>query len=502
MRKAVFSIFCFFALSAVLPLYADALSPEETAVPENSSVSSSVTAASGGHSEVPAAKRPLPPDGEKASAAAARDESDKVPDEYRDTLRYGIASEITELIDTLMENDDPRFSDELYDLFDKNRNPSVRSRILSYFAGLKDPCLEDFAVTCLNDPYDESAELVKAVFRYTAAVKCSAAVPAVISLIESENESYFSDAVSTLGEIGGESEALFLAEYLDRDDLSAAQRQSVMRVIGRMKSDATWDRLVAVLEDNDENAFVRMYAAEAIGQMKKAESVPVLADMFSSSDPNLRQYVIKGLSNYPDVVEAKSIIMQGIRDDHVKVRLESVKAAASLGLSDSVPFLIYRIRNDSEQSVKNESISALASLNTSEGNGFLLERLAAKKVADSEKARIAEALLKEGHAGEVEIAALAEEALRDDRRKPLRASLGKTLAKYTRPSFADVCTLYLESSDAQTVSLGLDMYRNGKFPSSADAVRKIADSKKSGANRTRARKLLGIQDDDADSPVS
>ena len=137
---------------------------------------------------------------------------------------------------------------------------------------MEDPCLEDYAVEILIDPYDTKNEIVKAVFQYVSKVKTVEAIEPVVELIKSENEDYFNDAISTIGEIGSEKEAVFLVEFLDRDDLSDAQRQSLMRTCGKMHAIETWDKIVEILENEDENSFVRSYAAEAIGLMKKEES--------------------------------------------------------------------------------------------------------------------------------------------------------------------------------------------------------------------------------------
>jgi hypothetical protein len=129
----------------------------------------------GSPSPVPAAKRPLSPDSEKAAAAAELDTEKDSVEKKKDTLKYGIESEITDLIDELIKNDDPRFADEIYDLFQTTRSNGVREKILAYFTRLKDPCLEDYAVTVLNDPYDTKTSTVSLVFKYIAAVKCTAA---------------------------------------------------------------------------------------------------------------------------------------------------------------------------------------------------------------------------------------------------------------------------------------------------------------------------------------
>lgn len=456
-----------------------------------------VVASKGGYAQVPDPKRPKPIDEEKASAAAEKDETPEDYENNMNTIKYGLPSEISTLLDTLLKNEDPRFTEEIYDLFQVTKNTSIKEKVLKYFTKAEDPCLEDYAVDLLNDPYDEKNEVVKAAFQYISAVKTTAAIPAVINLIEGENENYFTDAITTLGDIGGPEEAMFLVEYLDRDDLSDAQRQTLMRNCGKMQAVATWDKLVDILEDEDENTFVRMYAAESIGLMKVNKSVPILVETFqSATDPNLRQYAIKGLVNFPDVVEAKSVIIQGIRDEHWRVRQEAIRDSKEIRITEAIPYLIYRAKSDSEKVIKEESISAIANINTQEGNDYLISQLQDKKVGDGTKKKIIECLLKEDHAGEEEIIELAKSVATDDKRKDLRYSIGKELAKNYKPSYNEVCILYLESKDATTISLGLDMYKQKKLSELEPYVNKIATEKKNSSNKTRAMKLLGIEEED------
>ena len=453
-------------------------------------------ASKGGISEIPDSKRPKPIDKEKAAKAAEKDESEKDYENKSNTIKYGVPSEISTLIDELIKNDDPRFTEEIYDVFQITKNTTIKQKVLNYFKQLEDPCLEDYAVETLNDPYEEKNDLVKACFQYVAAVKTKEAIPAVLALIESENDSYFTDAISTIGEIGGPEEAMFLVEYLERDDLSDAQRQNLMRTCGKMHAVQTWEKVVEVAEDEDENLYVRMYAAEALGLMEKKESVPILVELFSENDPNLRQYVIKGLSHFPGVVEAEETIMQGVRDEHWRVRQESIKMTKEMKLTDSVPYLIYRAKNDSEKIIKDEAYSAVAALNTKEGNDFLVDQLKDKKTGDTTKKKIVEVLLKEGHAGQKEILELAEECLKDDRRKDLRHAIGKELAKYENKDYEDICLKYLESKDSTTQSLGLDIYKMNKFNSAEATMRAIyADKKANSGVKNRIKKMLNIEDD-------
>lgn len=446
--------------------------------------------------DIPEAKRPKSIDKEKAALAAEKDESKDDEENCRNTIKYGIPSEIGDLLDKLLSNEDPRFTEEIYDLFYESQNNSIKEKIIRYFTKLEDPCLEDYAVEILIDPYDSKNDIVKAVFSYVQKVKTKEAVEPVLELIKSENEDYFNDAISTIGEIGSAEEAVFIVELLDRDDLTEAQRQSLMRTCGKMRAVETWDKIVEILEDEDENTFVRSYAAEAIGLMKKNESVPVLVENFGSSDPTLRQYIIKGLINYPDVVEAKVTLMQGIRDEHWKVRQEAINGAVEIKMEEAVPYLIYRAKNDTEKVIKEKSYGAIASLNTKEGNDFLIKQLQDKKTGDGIKAKIVEVLLKEDHVGEKEILELAESIVEDDKRKTLRYAVGKELAKKPKESYAHICSLYLASKDVNTQSLGLDMYKNKRFSSVETQMKSIATDKK--ANNTvknRIKKMLDLEDE-------
>ena len=447
-----------------------------------------------GVAEVPKPKRPKPIDQDKAKAAADKDENPDVVEKNQNTIKFGIPSEISNLIEDLIKNDDPRFTEEIYDLFQVSQNVVIQKKILEYFTKLEDPCLEDFAVTVLNDPYDTKPDVVKACFEYIQKVHTEPAIPAVFTILESENETYFNDTLATIGEIGGPDAAVSVAEYLERDDLSDAQRQTLMKTLGKLHAVETFDKIVAILESEDENSFVRMYAAEALGLMGKLEAIPVLTNAFKDANPNLRQYAIKGLSEFAQNEDAQAVVLQGIRDEHWKVRQESIKASEKILDRHAIPYLEYRAENDSERIIKEEAIYALSLYNDVNADHFLIEQLE-KKMADSTKIKIVATLLEADH-GEEQILALAEKALADVRMKNLAKGIGKELAKYSRSSFKDICLKYLDNKDADIVGLGLDMYKNYKFGGEVEEkIKALYDSRQTNStNRNRAKRLLGIED--------
>lgn len=451
---------------------------------------------------------PLRPKKQSASGEHL-DRSESYEEESRGVFKYGLEEQIVSLIGSLEKNGDTRFADEIYDLFQETKSPAVRETVLGYFAKLKDPCLGSYAVEVINDPYDYKKSIVDKCFSYVSETGIKEAVPGLVDLVDKEDDAYFSGALSALGELGEAEEALFLADYLDRSDLTVSQRQSLMRVLGRIKASQTWEKVSAIAQNEDENTFVRMYAAEAIGAMGVPESEDILAKLFESPDANLRVYAVKGISYFSDPA-ADAVIVQALRDSQYKVRLEAVGAVEKRDMKEAVPYLIFRCKDKNEQkAVKEKCYGVLAKLNDSEGNSYLVSILKDKKAGDAAKVKVAQALLEHNHAGTDEAIELAHASLESDARKNLRYALGKEFAKYGRPEFAGICAEYLAHDDVATQGTGLDIWAKGRYAASRSAVEEIAGdeeeaepdesekpklyqfgAKKKNANAQKARRIL------------
>lgn len=418
----------------------------------------------------PADTRPKKHDSSKNYVDRSKDYEKKC----NDILKYGLEGQITELIDELIKNQDNRFVDGIYDLFQETKSVAVKEKILDYFTKLKDSCLASYAVEIINDPYDEKNSIVEKCFKYVSEADIKDANPGLVDLVDKEEDAYFTGALSALGETGGKEEALFLADYLDRDDLNVSQRQALMRVLGRIKAVETWQKISEIAKDENENTFVRMYAAEAIGAMEKPESEDILVELFESNDPNLRTYVIKGISYFNDK-KSSDLIIQALRDSQYKVRLEAVSVVGKNRIDKAVPFLIFRCKDKDEQKqVKEKCYSVIADLNTSDGNDYLISVLKDKKIGDATKAKVSAALLEYNHAGTKDVIELARSALKSDIQKNLRYALGKEFAKYDRSEFADICAEYIASDDVATQGTGLDIWAKGRYSSVKAAVEEIA----------------------------
>lgn len=503
MKKILFLTFILFSPISIFCENANnsAIEISEDSDGESSSKKEKSAYSKAGVSDVPSSKRP-----KSGSQDKIHDLDNTDPDGRKknaDILKYGLEDEILELLSTMSEKKDVRFVDEAYDLYDESKSPTVKESVMNFFKTLEDPCLEDYAVMILNDPFDESLSTVNMALMYVGEVKTTCAIPAVENLLEGDNEKYYDSAIATLGKIGGSDEAMYLTEYFEKEDLTLPQKQSLVKTLGSLKASSTYDKLVEMAQNEDENTFIRMYASEAIGQIassdssKKEDALNVLTDLFEDKDPNLRTYVVKGLSNFSGS-EVEKTIIQAIRDNHVRVRLEAIEAVKKMKLNQAVPYLVYRAKKDNESSVKKACYPVIAELNTSEGNEFLVSQITEKKkVGDDTKAKIATALLEFNNAGSKEIIELAKETLSDDRRKPLRYALGKEFAKYGRGEYEEICKMYIANKDVSTQGTGLDIYAKARYSGLTSTVKDLADQadpegKKRNANAIKAAKILGI----------
>ena len=110
---------------------------------------------------------------------AATEEKDEIAElqKRRDTLTYGLESEITGLIDTLIKEEDSTLSDEIYKVFETAKNTNIKDKIILYYKTNKDPRLSQWAIEVLADPFDEEKSTINQLINYCGALKIKAAAP-------------------------------------------------------------------------------------------------------------------------------------------------------------------------------------------------------------------------------------------------------------------------------------------------------------------------------------
>ncbi len=426
---------------------------------------------------------------EETKTDEKEDEVQSQREQRKETLLYGLDGEVASLVTTLISEKDNSYTQELAEIFETASNTTLKDRIISYFSEFEDEALKEYALYMLEDPFDERNSTVNALINYVGKLKFAEAGPLLVSLIDSDESAYFNAAITALGDIGSADEAMFLVEYLE-NDLATGERQNVVKALAKLKAVETYDILVEMVENEDENSYVRMYAAEAIGSIKPDESTQVLVDLYDSTDPNLREYAVKGLHQNTSE-EAIDLILNALKDDHHTVRLQAIDAIYSQNIKEASPALLYRAKNDTEVSIKNKCYDALAYFKYAQGIDYMIELLETEKVSDSVKANVASSLIKHDVSKGIDAAVvLALKVVGDDKKKNLRYALGKEFAKYENSKFEKVCEAYLLSKDVATQGTGLDIYKKNPYLSLRGTVQSLTEGEVANSIKAKAKSIL------------
>lgn len=416
-------------------------------------------------------------------------------DKRDDVLKYGLENEIVELVNSLEQRDDRSLNNELENLFETTRSNAVRESILSFYGKQKNAAFSKYCMNVLEDPYVFKNTTVSAVFQYVQMIPVREAAPLVRELLGNESEEFRDQAIKTLGKIGNEEDALYLFDYMQNDIPGDERqrliiRQNIMTALGELKSEAVWEDFILVAQDEEENTMIRATAARAIGMIGKEGGVPVLAGLFEADDPILRAAVVNALSSYSDS-EAVSVVLEGLKDTHYRVRLEALDAVKEQGSKSAAPYVRYRAENDPVEAVKMKAFDVLASLDDHDATGWMLDQIRDKKTSDKVRMRVITVLMEHNRSAVIDDAIqVAFASLKDDKKKWIRYELGKLFAKYDDGSLSAVAEAYITHGDTLTKGIGIELYNKNRFSNLKSHVEAIAENDKMGGLQSQAKRAL------------
>lgn len=297
----------------------------------------------------------------------------------RDTIRYGIDSEISELIAKLSSEKDGRYNADLFELLKTSRSPKLRIAVLDFLASLEWKDAESVAIGLVDDRDTNDPDLVSSALTYLAAIRSKAAMKFPQAIIKEDNKKLLPSLVKLMGRAGGEDEVKLLLDWFDGDSATPALKEEVIKAFGEIGSKSAAPRLEKLAVDSEGGKAARMYACTALGKIKSDSSVSPLVKASIDNDPNVRSAAIEALGSFAGssssgAEEARGAIVQALRDSYVKARIAACKASASAMVIAAVPFLKYKAQSDPESAVKTEALRSLACLG-GDNFVFLRERL-------------------------------------------------------------------------------------------------------------------------------
>jgi HEAT repeat protein len=305
--------------------------------------------------------------------------SAEVPGDVRaqwlSTLRFGIDSQVVELVQKIRDSKDSTFGPDLALVLAKSRNPDVQKAILDLLADqvLKDA--EETAKGICAGWQDLKSDIVLSAVRYLSAVHASGISKDLISMMAGQDNALSLQAIDALGKSGDLEAGKALLEKLKSADFPEERKPQLILAIGNLKDPAAVDTLIAIVKNPDEQSVNRMYAADSLGKIGDAKAIPVLRNLLKATDALSRAYAAGALVNF-DVSQVIDELFQGLRDDNWRVRVECAKALArplpADRVGDAVSILTYKAQFDPVVQVRLEAIGSLAAIGGEAAMGTIL----------------------------------------------------------------------------------------------------------------------------------
>ena len=417
-------------------------------------------------------------------------------EQRRDTIRYGIDSEIADLLAKLTTEKEARYNEDLLGLLKSSRSVKLRIGVLDLLAYLEWKGAEAPAMAIVEERDNQDADLVASCLSYLASVRSKDALKYVGAIIKEDNKKLLPALVRLMGKAGGGEEEAILLDWFDGDTATPAIKEEAIKALGEIGSAKAAERLGKLVEDAEGGKVPRMFACAALAKIKDEASVKPLVKASNDADPNVRAAAIEALGAFADRTsdaagEARAALVQGLRDSFPKARIAACKAIAVGKVADALPFLKYKARNDPERSVKIESFRTLAILGSGDAYAFLREGLEDKKASAEMRSLCFGLLARYDPASSMDALASVLRAEAAEKERSFYTDLAREVANADKaPDIGKLARILLADKEYLIRIAGIEWARKNKSSELKPDLESLAANDPSEAIRKRAAVAL------------
>jgi HEAT repeat protein len=375
----------------------------------------------------------------------------QVRDVWKQTLLYGIDSQVLQTVQEIREMKDTSLTSELARLLATSASGDVQKAILDLFSDQKAKEGEETARRIIGGWQDQKSELVISAIHYLMAAGAAGITKDLIPLIDVADNGIASQAIEALGASQDRSVTEILLSKLISADFPDGRKSQVILALGALKDPAAEDQLIAVVKDTEQEKTWRLYAADALGKIGDAKAIPILKSLMAENDALSKTYAASALARF-DVSLVIDQLLAGMRDDSWKVRTECIKALARPlpgdRTSEVISILSYKAKSDPVSQVRVEAISTLAVIGGDDATSLMLD-LFTKTGTPPESREKALSLLVEKNPSDSTISAIAEAVNADTRARDQKALLweARVLSSARAPGLKEIFERFLENAD-------------------------------------------------------
>ncbi len=301
-------------------------------------------------------------------------------EERRDILKYGIDSEVLDVIKAIRSEKDYSCNEDLKILLDTNKNPAIDRALLDFMAEQNSELGKEKALEILStylDDYDQNTNLMLSAISYLGRLDIKEAGPLFYDLLRDNNPVLAGSALRGIGKLKDLSrvdEIMTLVDEHQGDESYEDFIANAILVMGDLSYKEAEPWLMELLEDVDSPASHRQYAAISLGHLGSPEGFNLLKQVYSSSENSqLRSYALKGIS-FQDSEEVSPILLAALRDSFWKIRVAAAEGLSERQYKQAIDILEYKVRKDPVKQVRQEALKALAKMEDQKANLFIVEQ--------------------------------------------------------------------------------------------------------------------------------
>ncbi|MCG8481382.1 MAG: HEAT repeat domain-containing protein [Spirochaetales bacterium] len=319
-----------------------------------------------------------------------------IVEDWRDTLLFGINSEIVDLLPTLVENGEDGLAEEVLSLFESSNDSAVLAGSARYLQEFELTGGHDRALAIIGEEDLRSDDLIVALMIYlreTGAVLTDESVTALLAISRDGRLGPSVGAVRLLASAG--TDAAVLTELYDESGISEDVRGQILVELGERGDPQVFDFVREIIgEDEEATTVLQRFALDTLGKLGDPRALPIIMRQFDSSDALTRAYAVNALRQF-ETPEATDAIIAALRDEFWRVRVAALETIAERETTDALRAVMYKVRRDPERRVRLEAIETLAALDRAEGWRLLEERAASNRTGLDERIAIIDSLMRD-----------------------------------------------------------------------------------------------------------
>ncbi len=413
-------------------------------------------------------------------------------EERTQIIKYGIDSEVINLITDLKKEKNSDFDKDLADLLETSKNEKLKETIVAFFKEEKKDNAVDFVFDEIQNNYSLSNETIIKYINYISDFGNDEITDYLITLINHDYEPLANAAIEAVGDSGKSSYGKVLLELLTDPDTTDSKKIHIINALGKLKYRKAVEEISKFLEkDYTDNRSLKWKACTALGEIGDESSLPVLERIFSENDPYLRKYAIEALGYFPDK-KTEDIIIQGLRDSSWRVRVSAADSLGRMKSKKAVPILIYKAGKDPDvKNVRNHAIESLAEIGTHEALEYLRSLILDEKSPMQNRTTALSALIENDLDNSIKSITELIETEWDKKNSPILDYTCKLLSQTKNPKLKKLYEKMME----YTVTVNLKIYalrgiKLNKMSSLKDKVSELTEEEQDKRVQKIAKDVL------------